>query len=261
MKSRPFDRFNAAIVSIEKNLAGLLFLLMSVVVLADVLHRIFSRTPGRIASLLSGWFPNFWNAADPQIIELLDQRVDRLLMPIVFFVVALFAIRTRARALHRPLTWARSCVQAALGSLVLGLSIIAFIKWIPSGLVWSPYFGLTCLVWLGLLGASIAADQGQHLALEMGEKIWPEKIRPIINKIAAILTGCFCAWIAVLAFLSVHDHYVDWSSGPEAGLIPSIEWPKWMVYSVIPYSFGMMAFRFWGRAFSLLSEPEKKGIL
>lgn len=245
-----FDKADSFICKIEKNIAGTMFMLMSAVVLADVIHRVFSRTPGRLATMLASTFN--------QTPETLDPIVDRVIIPIVFFLVACAAIQSKARALKQKISLMQTLVKAFLGSLLFGVTIIAFTKLIPSGLVWSPYFGLSCLLWLGLLGASIATHHGQHLALEMGEKIWPANIRPVVSKIAAFLTGSFCLFISILAFMSVKDHYVDWTSGPGAGLIPSIDWPKWAVYMVVPYSFFMMGSRFLFRAFGLLSEADKK---
>jgi TRAP-type C4-dicarboxylate transport system permease small subunit len=247
---KPFDSIDALICKAEKSLASFLFLLMSLVVFADVLHRVFSRTPGRLASMIAPLIQSTPEAMDPVI--------DRVVVPVLFFLTAYGAILSRARALKIEIKSLTAAIQAFVGSLGAGLLIIAFIKLIPSGLVWSPYFGLSCLLWLGLLGASIATHQGQHLALEMGEKLWPEKLRPIVSKFASLLVGGFCILIAILAVLSVKDHYVDWSSGPGAGLIPSIEWPKWAVYLVIPYSFFMMGFRFMGRSIGILSDAVKK---
>ncbi len=251
MKNKALDQIDAVICKSEKSIAGGMFLLMSVVVLADVVHRVFSRTPGRIATITSSWFH-----LSP---EALDPLINRFVIPAVLLILAYGAIQSRARAT----TGTRMRFMAAGGRAALGVGTFTvlvniFIKFVPSGLVWSPYFGLCCLLWLGLLGASIATYQGQHLALEMGEKLWPESWRPIVGKFSAFLVGGFCAFICVLAFFSVKDHYVDWSSSPGAGLIPSIDWPKWMVYLIVPYSFAMMAFRFCGRAFGLLNEPEKK---
>lgn len=247
---KPFDSIDVLICKAEKSIASFLFLLMSLVVFADVLHRVFSRTPGRLASMIAPLLQSTPEAMDPVI--------DRAVVPVLFFIAAFGAILSRARALKTEVRLGKAALQAFVGSLGTGLAIIAFIKLVPSGLVWSPYFGLSCLLWLGLLGASIATHQGQHLALEMGEKLWPEKLRPTISKIASSLVGGFCLLIGVLAVLSVKDHYVDWSSGPGAGLIPSIEWPKWAVYLVIPYSFSMMGFRFLGRSIGLLSDAVKK---
>ncbi len=247
---KPLDSVDALICKAEKSIASFLFLLMSLVVFADVLHRVFSRTPGRLATMIAPLIHSTPEAMDPVI--------DRAVVPILFFITAFGAILSRSRALKTGIGFGKATVQAVLGSLGAGLAIIAFIKLIPSGLVWSPYFGLSCLLWLGLLGASIATHQGQHLALEMGEKLWPEKLRPGVSKFASLLVGGFCLVISVLAVLSVKDHYADWSSGPGAGLIPSIEWPKWAVYLVIPYCFFMMGFRFLGRSIGLLSDAVKK---
>jgi len=242
------DSIDRKICRIEKTLASLFFLFMSAVILADVIHRVFSRSPGRVASILA---PLFQTQA-----EALDPIISWLVIPSVIFLISYGAIDSRSKEQKTQKKSSEIFKKALLSTFSVGILITGFIKLIPSGLVWSPYFGLCCLLWLGLLGASIATHQGQHLALEMGEKIWPVSIRPIISKIASLLVGVFCLFIALLAVLSVIDHYRDWSSGPGAGLIPSVEWPKWMVYLVVPYSFMMMGVRFIFRSFGLLSDAQ-----
>jgi TRAP-type C4-dicarboxylate transport system permease small subunit len=90
----------------------------------------------------------------------------------------------------------------------------------------------------------------------MGDKLWPEHLLPWVKKVTHVTVAVFCFGLAILGLLSVVDHYEDWVSGPGAGLIPSIDWPKWLVFAIIPYAFGMMGLRFLGRAAGLLPEPK-----
>ena len=88
----------------------------------------------------------------------------------------------------------------------------------------------------------------------MGEKLWPQKMLPAVRTLAYLIVGLFVFTIGYLGILSVIEHYGDWQSGPQAGLIPSIDWPKWMVYLVIPYSFLMIGLRFFGIGLKILEQ-------
>ncbi|MBL7714496.1 MAG: TRAP transporter small permease [Bdellovibrionales bacterium] len=230
--------------SFEKRAVGWLFVAMSAVVFVDVVHRIFSRSPGRLSVILSG--PLKTSA------EELEKGMP-LFLSLILFVLCFGALKTRNSSKAVKKSASKKKLGRLLGeALALEVALILvvglFVKFMPSGLIWSPYFGLSCLLWVGLLGASMATYTGQHLQMEMGEKLWPKNLRPHVAVVQGWVVGIFCAIIAILGKLSVLDHFMDWRSGPGAGLIPSIDWPKWLVYSVIPYSFAVMAFRFIGRA-------------
>lgn len=229
----------------ERFLVGHLFLAMSVVVFIDVLHRVFSRQPGR----LSVFFAHIFNSHRPEEFETILSPAIIILSTIV---VTYFALKTRAKS--KKIEFNKG--KAFLKALVISAGLIgitqAFIRLDPEGLVWAPYFGLICLLWIGFIGASMATHTNQHLLLEMGEKLWPEKFLPVVRMVAAVVVGTFVLTIAYLGTLSVMDHLSDWQSGPQAGLIPSIDWPKWLVYMVIPYAFSMMGLRFLGIGFKVL---------
>ncbi len=251
-KRKKLDFWDSKICKLEKSFASFLFLLMSIVILIDVIHRVFSRTPGRIASITASLFK-----MTPEVI---DPWVDRIWIPSLVFLFSFLAIQSRSRSLNVSVSTLRTTIFSLVTTLVITFLLKGFTFFFPSGLVWSPYFGLSCLLWMGLLGASIATHHGQHLSLEMGSKIWPAKILPLIKKLCSLIVSIFCIFISVLAFLSVKDHYHDWLSSPEAGLIPSIEWPKWLVYLVIPYSFLMMGLRFLFRSLGLISDSHQNSI-
>jgi TRAP-type C4-dicarboxylate transport system substrate-binding protein len=73
-------RLDAAIYEIEKKFVGALMLVMGVVMFADVVHRVFSRAPGRLATMMAGLTgqPVEW--------------VDRVVSPAVIGLFGLFII-------------------------------------------------------------------------------------------------------------------------------------------------------------------------
>lgn len=241
---RQLQFLDSVLYRFERKIAGYIFLSMSFVVFIDVIHRVFSRSPGRISILLAGIF------SVP--VETIENKVSPLLMIGTTFIVSLLAIKARNKAVKKESSKRVIFLKSLFTTFILTLVVQKFIKVVPQGVMWAPYFGLICLLWIGFLGASMATHTNQHLMLEMGEKLWPISFVPYIRKLAYIAVTLFVCTIGTLATMSVLDHYADFHSGPGAGLIPSIDWPKWLVYMVIPYSFFMMGFRFLGLALGLL---------
>jgi TRAP-type C4-dicarboxylate transport system permease small subunit len=246
--SQRLGALDARVYRVEKSIVGTLFVAMAVVVFLDVVHRIFSRVPGRLSVIIGGMF-----GVAP---ESLDDTVSPAITLVTVYLVAYGALRTRA--LEKPgATFARGRgMLIALGITAVLTGIVqAYVRWMPDGVVWAPYLGLSMLLWVGLLGGSMATHAGRHLALEMGEKLWPAGWRPLVRRLAQAVTAGFCGLITVLAAMSLADHYDAWTTAPNADLVPSVDIPKWIVFLVVPYAFGMMGWRFFGRALGLLEEP------
>ena len=230
--------FDKKVYQFERAIVGYIFLAISAVVFVDVLHRVFSRSPGRLSTIIGGWIES-----TP---ETLEKFVSPALIALTVFVAAYFAIKNNHKMRGIVLSKGKLLLKTFLATIITIAAVQTFLYFDAEGIVWAPYFGLIGLLWLGFIGASMATHTNQHLLLEMGEKIWPEKMLPSIRMIAHILVAVFVIVIAYLGCLSAMDHFSDWQSGPGAGLVPSIGWPKWMIYLVIPYAFFMMGFRFLG---------------
>lgn len=235
-----------ALYRYERRLVGVLLLVMSLVVFLDVTHRVVSRSPGCLAMLAVSLLSHFGVALDA---AWFDANLSPVLLIVALFGIAFATLRTRGMQGMRCLAWAAGIAAA----MSLGLQL--WLRFFPEGLVWAPYFALCTLLWVGLIGASMATYSGRHLALEMGEKLWPERWHPGVKRVSALLTASFAIFIAVLGAMSVADHYAAWAQSPRAALIPSVDLPKWCVFAVVPYAFAMIAWRSLGRALGLLAAP------
>lgn len=238
--SGPLVRLDAALYAFEKKLVGGLMLLMSAAMFADVVHRVFSRVPGRLAVMIA---PSF--GADVL-------WFDRAISPIIIGGVGWFTIFAALRNRNPYESLAKDILRTTLMLIASMCVVQAFVRLVPQGVVWAPYFSLSLLLWVGLIGASMATYSGRHLALEMGEKIWPETWRNKVRSISGLIAASFALVITVLGTMSWLDHLTIWMDTPEADLIPSVDLPKWTVFWVVPYAFAVIALRYIGRSTGLL---------
>lgn len=204
-------RADDALYGAERVTVALLLLTMGAVVFLDVLHRVSSRA----GTLLSN--PFFVAGA--------------------FGLGAVLALRTRGDALPLP-------KGIAIG---VGIAVAEriYVAAVPNGLVWSQSLALALTLWLGLLGASLAAHDRRHLALDIGSKLWPPALRPKIAAVGHVVTALFCFFVAILGMRSVAEHWDLWTATQgAAGTLSGLAIPKWVPALSVPYGMTVIALRF-----------------
>ncbi len=158
----------------------------------------------------------------------------------ILYGVCLLGVRTRAvKPGERKPSWPLSLVIAAgIAAAVAGL-VYLYAREYPGGFIWAQKLALVMMIWVALLGASMATYDRSHLALEMGEKLWPQKALPFVKALSHALTAGFCLicfYLSVNLILAQHK---------EGHTITAVEWlPTWVAFLAMPYAFGAMAIRF-----------------
>ncbi len=168
----------------------------------------------------------------------------------VLFAITLLAVRTRTvKEGERKLNWPLALgVAAGLTAAVVGL-VHVYVERYPGGFIWGGKLALVLMVWVALIGTSVATYERSHLALEMGEKLWPERALRFVKAFAHAVTTSFCV-VALVISIDLVFHQRQ-----EADLIPTIDWLyTWEAFLVMPYAFGAMAIRFLGQAFTTATE-------
>ena len=123
-----------------------------------------------------------------------------------------------------------------------------FLLALPNGLIWSQTLGLVFMLWIGLLGASMATRDHRHLALDLGSKLWPKAWLPKVQALGNLVTALFCFALAALAVVSIRDHFGDWSGTDGAGGtfvaqgLPQL--PRFIAFIIVPFGFALMGARF-----------------
>ncbi|MFN7953692.1 MAG: TRAP transporter small permease [bacterium] len=207
------ERFDDWLYRVEQVVVATMLAIMGVVVFLDVAQRVSTRA--------GSWLAN------PALVGL------------VAALVSVLAFRTR----HEP--WPRAVPKGTGLGIVLGLLQVAFVRLVPNGLVWSQTLALGFTLWLGTIGATLAAHDRKHLALDVGSKLWPDSMLPAATAVGHLVTAAFCLGIGYLGARSCVEHYELWrATEGAAGTLTALPIPKWLVFSSIPYGMGSLAFRF-----------------
>lgn len=206
----------------ERLLCGGMFLIMSLMVFAAVITDIF----GTRRSLID---------------------------PLVCFAMVWLAVRTRTvkDGETRP-SYRRSLVIAATITAAISGVVYLYTEIYPGGFVWAQKLALVMMLWVALLGASMATYERAHLSLEMGEKLWPKRWLHVIKALAHAVTSAFCVALLLLSVRMVSDQ-LGWHSNVKAN-----DWlPMWVALAILPYTFAAMSVRLLAQTYTLATRRDK----
>lgn len=163
---------------------------------------------------------------------------------VILYGVCLLGVRTRAvKDGETRRGWPASlAIAAAVTAGIVGV-LALYLQLAPGGLIWAQKLTLVMMIWVALLGASMATYERSHLALEMGEKVWPAPWVRYVKAIAHGVTSAFCLVCFLLAL-----HLVE-SQRHQGILIEANRWlALWQAFLIMPYAFAAMAVRFLAQA-------------
>ncbi len=124
-------------------------------------------------------------------------------------------------------------------SLVIGLSFLQVIlrNFFGGGFIWGDVFLRHMVLWLGLIGASIATKENRHINIDIVSRILKDKSKSIINILINLVSAYIC-WLLLKASIS----FV--SAEKEFGSTIFADTPVWIFQSIFPVAFSIMVFRF-----------------
>jgi TRAP-type C4-dicarboxylate transport system permease small subunit len=227
-----FDRIDDGIFWLEKLIVAAFFSVMTLVVFFDVVHRISMSPDSKLAAMWLGAGVGSDIAAG-------------VLAPATLGLLVLGIMYAALRERWGQASGRGKALAFAAGSVVgLAIGLKLFLAAFPNGLIWSQTLGLSLMLWIGILGASMAAKERRHLALEIGSKIWPKPLKRPVKILAGVVVSLFCAVLAYLAFTLIQAEYADYDPVYRTGVFPGLALPKFAVYAVLPYGFFMIVFRY-----------------
>ncbi|MCC7044109.1 MAG: TRAP transporter large permease subunit [Acidobacteria bacterium] len=131
----------------------------------------------------------------------------------------------------------------AVAVVVLPLSEIVVRRFFETGVPGSGPFTLHLTLWVGLLGAAIAARDGKLLSLATGSML-PEGAVRRIAQVAGNTFGVIVATVFAVGGMQLVDLY------REVGNVIAVDVPVWAASLIFPVTFGLIAVRLAWRASS-----------
>ena len=102
------------------------------------------------------------------------------------------------------------------------------------------------VLWIALLGAMIAAREDRHLAVDALSRYARGPWARVLRIVSYGMATAVCGLLAWHAFALVRDEYAS-------GTIAFAAVPSWLVQSIMPFGFAVMALRF---ALHALAKPK-----
>lgn len=99
--------------------------------------------------------------------------------------------------------WSRSETRAVA---ILGISTLLAIYLfgsLPEGYSWAQSYSLLLLLWVGFLGASIAARERRHLRVDLARKLLPGDKVPAFNAISYLVAAAFTGVVLYLGYIYI----------------------------------------------------------
>lgn len=233
---RALARLDDAIERVERFAIIVMLAVMSLAVALDVVHRVASSPGGIVTNVLlrlAGSDPS------PETQAFVETWGAGLVHRLLTMGILYAALRT---ANGSTLTRARAAVYAAVGAIGLGFAVQALLWLVPNGFIWSQPLALGLLLWVALLGATLATKARAHIVLEVANKLWPPGAQKYVRTVSGVVSAVFCAVLAVLSAYYTFDFYEQWQSG--VGYVMGLRLPKWTMYAALPAGFTLMGLRF-----------------
>ena len=130
-------------------------------------------------------------------------------------------------------------ILVALLTLMIGVAVAQILlrNFLGAGIIWGDVLVRVLVLWIGLVGAMVAARQNKHVHIDLIMRFLPARWAVFIKGIVQLFTAGICALAAIFSFVFVRTEYAD--GGLAFGSVP-----VWICESIIPLAFAVMALRY-----------------
>ncbi len=173
---------------------------------------------------------------------------------IAFFLAGcVFAVKTAKK------DWGND--QAVKYGLLIGAAFLAFGKglayFFPNGIGGAQRLSLCLMLWVVMLGSSMAAYTRRHIVLQAIRKLITEEQQRIHAALGLVIASVFTLFLAWVGGEYAIMNFEQWlNADMKAGKFESVHIPYWAIAVAIPIGFGLTLARFCGHAIFIM-----KGIM
>ncbi len=135
--------------------------------------------------------------------------------------------------------------------IMLGLGFLQVVlrNFFGSGIHWADLYLRHSVLWIGLIGASLATKNEKHINMDALSRILSPKLKNTLDIFLNFIACSFSVLFVYASYIFVKDEY-DISEGKAIFL----GLQAWMVELIIPVAFGIIAFRFLVKALEKIAE-------
>lgn len=110
-----------------------------------------------------------------------------------------------------------------------------------TGVLWIDPLLRYLTLWIGFLGAALAAAEGRHIQIDVLSRALPARVRRWTGRVVHAVAAAICAVLAESAYRHLANEYTFDTR-------EFLRLPAWLLLSVIPLSLSIVSYRFLDRA-------------
>lgn len=124
-------------------------------------------------------------------------------------------------------------------SLMIGLAALQIVQrnLLGTGFIWSDELLRILVLWLGLIGAVAASRDNRHINIDILSHFLPDGLQRFLRLVIDLFSALICgmlAWYGA-AFIQLEREFGSTLLG---------NLPAWILESIIPLAFGLIAYRY-----------------
>lgn len=133
-----------------------------------------------------------------------------------------------------------------LALLLLGMVLLSAVQIVArnafgAGFLWIDPLLRYSTLWIGFLGAALAAGEGRHIQMDVLGRALPPGPRRLAGRLVHLAAAATCAILAESAYRHLASEYAY-------GAREFLRLPTWILLAVIPAALAVMVYRFLDRA-------------
>jgi len=132
----------------------------------------------------------------------------------------------------------------SLLAVMVGLAFLQIVLrvFFATGMLWGEPLLRHLVLWVGLLGATMAAKEGRHINIDVISRVLPERGKIAIQALTDLFSTVICIFLIYSSLTFIRDEF-------QAATLAFSKIPTWTVAVIFPIAFGTIALRFAIRGF------------
>jgi len=130
-------------------------------------------------------------------------------------------------------------VLGFLFAIMVGLAFLQiFLRiFLDTGILWGDPLLRHLVLWVGLLGATMATKEGKHINIDLISRLLPDREKVAIQALTDLFSTFICILLVAASLKFIKGEF-------QAVFFGLLEVPIWIVGVIFPVAFGLIALRF-----------------